>query len=84
MSRVKTFGLEIVLPSPILSRAVNSTFKIPVDVLLKRPIPLVALAAGKLEIASVELPKFTALLRSAPCALPVLAPPRPPATFPNF
>ena len=71
---MKTFGLEIVLPNPILSSAVISAFKTPVPVLLKIPIPLDAPVAAKSVKLSVADPRLATVFKSVPSALPELDP----------
>ena len=60
---MNTFGLEIVLPIPKLSKAVISAFSTPAVVLLSKPIPLVAPVTGKFDkvsvAASVTVPRPT-------------------------
>ena len=56
LSKVNTFGLEIVLPNPIDSNAVISAFNTPLPVLFNIPIPLVAPVAAKFVRLSVAAP----------------------------
>ena len=81
---MKTFGFDIVLPNPKLSRAVISAFKTPVPVLLKIPIPLDAPVAAKFVILSAAEPNSPtpSALKSVPSALPELGPAIPPAFLP--
>ena len=82
LSKVKTIGFDMVLPIPMLSRAVISAFKTPEPVLLKIPIPLVAPVAGKFAILSLAVPRAEEAPTSVPAALPLLDPATPPVTFP--
>ena len=68
----------------MLSSAVISAFKIPVVVLLKSPIPLVAPVAAKFVSESVVEPKLTASSNDTSVLLPELGPETPPATLPLF
>ena len=52
MSKVNTFGFEIVLPKPLFSKACISAFNTPEPVLFKIPIPLVAPAAEAVKSAT--------------------------------
>ena len=79
---MNTFGLEIVLPIPILSNAVISAFKTPEPVRLKIPIPLVGFVIAKFAKLSVASPRLAAPPGSVPKALPALPPDSPPATLP--
>ena len=72
----------MVLPNPIVSKAVISAFKTPEPVLLNIPIPLVAPVAAKLVILSVADPMFATSFKSVPSALPELAPEIPPTLLP--
>ena len=81
---MNTFGLEIVLPIPKLSKAVISAFSTPAVVLLSKPIPLVAPVTGKFDKVSDIDPKPAAVPGSNSVALPVLVPAKPPATEPSF
>ena len=80
MSKVKTFGLDIVFPKPKDSKAVISAFNTADPVCLIIPIPLVAPIAGKFDKASDALPKAAVELLNA--SLAVLEPARPPARLP--
>ena len=82
MSNVNTFGFDIVLPIPMLSKAVISALRTPDPVLLNIPIPLDAPVTGKLAILSVAAPKPAAVSKSVPNALPLLVPAVPPEMFP--
>ena len=82
MSKVNTFGFEIVLPNPKVSSAVISAFNTPLPVLLNIPIPLVAPVAAKFVKLSVAEPSPATVSKSVPDALPVLPPVIPPVTLP--
>ena len=80
LSKVKTFGLDMVLPKPRDSKAEISAFNTADPVCLKIPIPLVAPMVANSDIPSDELP--IAAVELVKDVLAELAPAVPPARLP--